>query len=166
MRIQRRRPMVKLLSSAALILLIAVVGCDGRPKRVPVSGTVLIDGEPLKFGAVIFAPEAGRSSSGSLDKEGHFALTCYTANDGALIGKHKVQVLATQQVSERTARVNAPKKYAVLETSGLEEEIKGPTDSLVINLTWKGNVPDKPYTENTGPADEDFKAIQKKNATK
>jgi hypothetical protein len=93
-------------------------------------------------------------------------LTCYTPNDGALVGKHKVQVLGTQQVSERTARVHAPKKYAVLETSGLEEEIKGATDSLVINLTWKGNVPDKPYTENTGPADEDFKAIQQKNVTK
>lgn len=166
MRVQRRRPIVRLWSSAALVVLIALVGCDGRPTRVPVSGKVLIDGQPLKFGAVIFVPENGRSSSGALDANGHFTLTCFTPNDGALLGKHRIQVLGTQQVSERTARVHAPKKYAAVETSELSEEIKGATDSLAINLTWKGNVPDKPYTENLGPADEDFRALQKKNATK
>jgi hypothetical protein len=166
MRVLRRRPIVSLWSTAALVVLITLVGCDGRPKRVPVSGNVLIDGQPLKFGAVVFVPEAGRSSSGPLDANGHFTLTCFTPNDGALLGKHRIQVLGTEHVNAQTARVNAPKKYAAVETSELSEEIKGATDSIVINLTWKGNVPDKPYTENTGPASEDFKAIQMKNATK
>jgi hypothetical protein len=160
--------MLRRQTNALVILSICAslaCGCgDGRPKRVPVSGKVLIDGEPLKFGAVVFAPETGRASTGPLDANGHFSLTCYTQNDGALLGKHRVQVLGTEQVDVTTARVHAPKKYAALETSGLSEEITGPTDSLVINLTWKGNVPDKPYTENMGPAGEDFKAIQKKNA--
>lgn len=166
MRIECRRPSVKYLRSAVLIALIALVGCDGRPKRVPISGKVLIDGEPLKFGAVMFVSDTGRLSSGPLDAGGHFTLTCYTPDDGALLGKHRIQVLATQQINERTARVHAPKKYAALETSGLAEDIQAPTDSLVINLTWKGNVPDKPYTVNTGPGGDDYRAAQKANPSK
>src|SRR5436190_22388546 len=84
-------------------LLVIVAGCgDSRPKRVPVSGKVLIDGEPLKFGGVMFVPENGRSSSGTLDANGHFALTCYTDNDGALIGKHKVQVFGQETINNTT----------------------------------------------------------------
>lgn len=114
---------------------------------MPVSGKVLIDGQPLKFGSVVFVPEGGRQSSGTLDSEGHFALTCLTPNDGAIVGKHQIQVLASETVNETTFRVNAPLKYASVSTSGLTEDIQAPTDSLVINLTWKGNTPDQPYTQ-------------------
>lgn len=92
---------------------------------------------------------------GSLDQNGHFSLTCFTSNDGALIGKHQIQVFAMETINDTTSRIHAPKKYGDLQTSGLNEEIKGATDSVVINLTWKGNVPDKPYTEKLGsPEDE------------
>jgi hypothetical protein len=39
---------------------------------------------------------------------------------------------------------HAPKKYFRYKSSGLTEEITGPTDSLVINLTWDGG---KPFVE-------------------
>ena len=134
-------------------LLVVATGCsDGRPKRVPVSGKVLIDGEPLKFGAVMFVPDTGRASSGTLNADGHFVLTCYSDNDGALIGTHKVQVFGQETINNTTARIHAPKKYGDLKNSGLSQEISGPTDSVVIKLTWKGNVPDKPYTETSGPS--------------
>jgi hypothetical protein len=112
---------------------------------------VLIDGEPLKYGAVIFVPEAGRSSTGALDEHGHFSLTCFTPNDGALLGKHKVQIFASEQVSEYVTRNYAPKKYGGVTTSGLTQEITGPTDSVKIELTWKGNDPGKPYDEHFTP---------------
>ena len=151
-------------------LLVIVAGCgDGRPKRVPVSGKVLIDGEPLKFGAVMFVPESGRPSSGTLDANGQFALTCYSNNDGALIGKHKVQVFGQETINNTTARIHAPKKYGDLKNSSLSQEISGPTDSVVINLTWKGNVPDKPYTETAGAAGDDlprWKAASQKQISK
>jgi hypothetical protein len=141
--------------NAIFVALTALTGCDSRPTRVPVSGKVLIDGQPLKFGGVTFVPEGGRSSSGALDQDGKFSLTCLTPNDGALIGKHQIQVIATETINDTTIRIHAPKKYGELQSSGLSEEIKGPTDTVVINLTWKGNVPDKPYLEKFGsPEDE------------
>jgi hypothetical protein len=143
--------------SACVLVLIAASGCgDGRPARVPVCGQVLIDGQPLKFGVVDFVPEDGRSSSGVLDSNGHFALSCFTENDGAIVGKHQIQVHAEEVINDTTARIHAPKKYGFLQTSGLSEEIKAPIDSIVINLTWKGNVPDKPYTENLGLDPSDY----------
>jgi hypothetical protein len=143
--------------SALVLMLLAASGCsEGRPARVPVSGQVLIDGQPLKFGVVDFVPEDGRSSSGVLDSNGNFTLSCFTENDGALVGKHQIQVHAEEVVNDTTARIHAPKKYGYLSTSGLSENIKEPTNSIVINLTWKGNVPNKPYTENLGLDPSDY----------
>lgn len=138
-----------------LIALVALAGCDQRPATVAVSGKVLIDGQPLKYGAVVFVPEGGRSSFGTLDSEGHFALTCFTPNDGALPGKHRIQVVARETINNTTARIHAPLKYGELQTSGLSEEIKSSTDALVIQLTWKGSAPGKPYTEKSGAAEDE-----------
>ena len=133
--------------SLTLTVLLFAGGCDSRPTRVQVSGKVLIDGEPLKYGAVDFVPEKGRQASGILDTNGNFTLTCFEPGDGALIGKHEIQILAGDAINDTTTKWYAPKKYADRRTSGLVQEIKDPTDSLVINLTWKGNTPDKPFTE-------------------
>jgi hypothetical protein len=38
----------------SILTLLVLSGCDSRPKRVAVSGKVLIDGEPLTYGTVIF----------------------------------------------------------------------------------------------------------------
>ena len=133
--------------SLSLTVMFFAAGCDSRPARVQVSGKVLIDGEPLKYGAVDFVPEKGRQASGILDANGYFTLTCFEPGDGALIGKHQIQILAGDAINDTTTKWYAPKKYADRRTSGLVQEIKDPTDSLVINLTWKGNTPDKPFTE-------------------
>jgi len=102
---------------------------------------------------------------GPLDASGHFSLTCFTPNDGALLGKHKVQVYATEAVSEYLTRIHAPKKYGSIATSGITKEITGPTDSLVIELTWKGNAPGKPYEERFTPppnSEGDFQGFSNK----
>jgi hypothetical protein len=157
-----------LLSTAMLLALGAVAGCsDGRPDRVPVSGKVLIDGEPLKFGSVEFVPEGGRMSSGVLDANGHFTLACFTLNDGALIGKHQIQIRAEELINDVTTRIHAPKRYGSLGASGLSEEITVPTDSIVINLTWKGSGHDKPYMETDSFArDAESPRFRKANTSK
>ena len=134
-------------SSLSLLVLFLVGGCDSRPTRVPVSGKVLIDGEPLKYGAIVFVPEGGRQSSGIIDKSGNFKLMCFEPGDGALVGKHRIQVLASESINNSTVKWHAPKKYADRQSSGLVETIQGPTDEVVVSLTWKGNTPDKPFTE-------------------
>lgn len=128
---------------------IAVLGCsDGRPSRVPISGRVLIDGQPLKYGSVRFTPENARMSGGMLDSEGRFSLSCFERNDGAVSGLHRVTIAAGETLSPTKVRWHAPKKYSDLGTSGLTQEIKGPDDNLVINLTWGGGKPfDEAVTE-------------------
>jgi hypothetical protein len=134
-------------SSSLLVLLLLVAGCDSRPKCVPVSGKVLIDGEPLKYGGILFVPAAGRQSTGVIDVNGQFKLTCFQPDDGAIIGMHSIRVCASEALNNTTMKWHAPIKYAEIQTSGLTQEITGPTDSVVIELTWKGSTPDKPFTE-------------------
>jgi hypothetical protein len=112
-----------------------------------VSGKVLIDGEPLRYGAVIFVPKGGRQSTGTIDPNGQFKLTCFQPNDGAIVGSHRIQVCASESINNTTIKWYAPKKYAELQTSGLTQEIEDSTDSVVIELTWKGSTPGKPFTE-------------------
>ena len=121
------------------LLIVAAIGCgDGRPKRVPVSGQVLIDGTPVKGGSIQFVPEGARASSSDLDEEGRFTLRCFEENDGAVTGTHKVKVAARAMEGEKL-RWYAPQKYADLDLADLTVEITEPTDSLVIELTWEGS---------------------------
>ncbi|HTQ40412.1 MAG TPA: hypothetical protein VMJ32_15410 [Pirellulales bacterium] len=131
---------------AAGCALIATMGCgDGRPVRVPVSGHVLIDGKPLAYGYVTFAPKDSRASSGGLDKDGKFVLSCFESGDGAVTGKHRVTVVSHEPIGAEILKWHAPKKYADFDSSGLTQEITGPTDSITINLTWDGQP--GPFTE-------------------
>lgn len=126
----------------ALALLSAAAGCgDGLPDRVPVSGRVLIDGQPLTMGQVKVVPANERAAQGAVQPDGTFMLSCYKLGDGSVPGTHKVAVVASEQLGERSLKWHAPQKYADLKTSGLEVTIDGPTDELVINLSWDGGKP-------------------------
>ena len=123
------------LSPFVLLAFAVLIGCgDGRPTRVPVSGTVTIDGEPLKQGYLRFVPPNDRPSSGEIDEQGRFTLTCFDEEDGAVLGTHKVAVIANETLDEVTMKWHAPQHYADYTTSGLEVEITGPTDDLLIEL--------------------------------
>ena len=70
---------------------------------------------------------------GRLDENGRFRLTYYETGDGAIVGAHRIAVLAHGVVGGTKVKWHAPLDYA---TSGLTEEITEPTDSLIIILTW------------------------------
>jgi len=119
-----------------------MVGCsDGRLERVPVSGTVLIDGKPVPHGSIRFVPMNGRPAEGRLDENGRFTLSCFKDNDGTVLGPHKIAVYGYEQVNPSEKRWHAPKSYTNPETSGLQQEIVGPTEDLEINLTWGQGAP-------------------------
>lgn len=129
-------PQSKWLASA--VLLVAIGGCsDGRPVRVPVSGQVVIDGQPVTHGAIRFVPDGARPASGKLGPEGRFTLGTFEDADGAVPGRHRVGVIALE-IDGSVQKWHAPKKYSRAETSGLVVEVSEPTDSLVIELTWDG----------------------------
>src|SRR5436853_196918 len=131
-----------------------IVGCgDGRPTRVPVAGQVLIDDQPLKQGRVKFVSASGRPAVGELDSSGHFRLSCYEANDGAIPGSYKVSVTSAVGLSPVATRWFAPKKYADFRTSGITQEITAPTDNLVIKISWDGGhefIEKEPGADDTG----------------
>jgi hypothetical protein len=126
--------------------MIVASGCsDGHPTRVPVSGRVTIDGQPLTRGSVKFVPSNGRPSSGKIGEDGAFTLTCYEGGDGALLGKHRVQVSANRIISDSKIEWYAPRNYADFRTSGIEIEVTEAVDDLKIDLKADGKK--LPYIE-------------------
>jgi len=131
--------------AAACSLVMLMAGCgDGRPARVPVSGQVLIDGQPVTCGFISIAPEDARMSTGQIGADGRFTMSCFGGDDGVVPGTHKATVAAFRQIDDATRQWFAPKKYSEIETSGLTVTIDGATDSLLVNLTWGGG---KPFVE-------------------
>jgi hypothetical protein len=88
--------------SAVLAAVVMSVGCgDGRTKMgvAPTVGTVICEGKPVPYVAVFFEPmaqgknaNAGKQGIGHCDDKGHFVLTTYDTDDGAVVGKHRVKV--------------------------------------------------------------------------
>jgi hypothetical protein len=125
-----------LLASASL----AIPGCgDGRPVRVPVSGKVLIDGQPVTKGSIQFHEDDGRPARGSIGSDGSFTLTTFDEGDGCTPGNHRVSVISCDE-PPGMRRWFIPKRYSKPEESGIVTSIDGPTDSIRIDLTWNGKM--------------------------
>jgi hypothetical protein len=71
-------------------------GCDSGPRLAPVQGRVTYDGKPVTAGKIMFYPEHGRPSLGSIAENGTYTLTNNVSGDGALIGEHKVTIESTK----------------------------------------------------------------------
>lgn len=148
-------------SSVRLTAILALGGCllsclpgcgDGRPRRVRVSGQVLIDGEPLTVGNIRFVPSDARAATGSIGPHGRFTLTTFEKDDGCVPGTHPVVVTAFETISAGAIRWMAPPKYRDLDTSDLSVTIDKPTDSLVIELRWDGGKPFVQRMDSAGDA--------------
>lgn len=125
---------------------LVLTGCgDAALNQVLVSGTVLIDNEPLPNAYVKFIPTEGRPSLATTDEMGRFTLTCHDENDGVVIGKHRMTVKAIDQISSTSTRWRSPKIYSSLETTPLECEITESKDDMKVELSWQGG---KPFIEN------------------
>jgi len=133
----------------------SLVGCGGgtRPDRVPVSGRVTIDGEPLTFGSIRFIAEGpGRPAMTKIDANGRFDFGA----EGVVVGKNRVEVMADEQLNETDTRWHAPQKYTSYETSDLAVDVTEPMDDLVLELTWAGG---KPFTATSSVTGESKRGI-------
>lgn len=119
-------------------------GCGPRrPKRVSVSGQVLVDGKPLTFGFVRMIPADKRPAVGELDAEGRFRMTTYEGEDGCVLGEHAVEVHSYNTDDPYSLRSMVPPKYQDHEKWGKTVNIEGPTDALVFELSWEGEDPEQ-----------------------
>jgi len=87
---------IRFVSQCALLgLLVLACGCASQSDVQPVSGTVKFDGQPLAGVSVRFTPVDGQqrtTSRGTTDDTGNFTLRYTSQINGALVGKHVVQV--------------------------------------------------------------------------
>jgi hypothetical protein len=126
---------------ASMMLLVGVcAGCGSRASVGQVQGKVTLDGSPLAAGAIATVPDAGRGAHGAIEN-GVFELGTFGENDGALIGTHKVAVVAYEQAKNAgpespTGKLLVPQRYTNPETSGLTIEVKaGEVNTPTLNLT-------------------------------
>lgn len=121
----------------AVALGLLTVGCgDGRPRIVPTSGVVLMDGKPLTghVGFVRVVPAGARPATGRIDPaDGRFTLTTYETSDGCVEGTHSASVIVNTTVGNRLIWI-APERYGNEATSGLTVEIKGAKADLELRL--------------------------------
>src|SRR5262249_5814225 len=70
---------------------VTVAGCAGgdRTPRVPVSGTVTLNGQPLESGQITFIPDTGENVVGTAIKNGRYSLA---RSEGPSPGSHRVNI--------------------------------------------------------------------------
>ena len=79
---------------STVLLMLLVPGCFGG-NGVPlgsVEGRVTKDGSPISDATVTFFPEEGRPSVGVTDSDGRYSLQFTRDLDGAMVGKHRVNI--------------------------------------------------------------------------
>jgi hypothetical protein len=126
-----------------LLLSATTFGCGGDSNMAPVSGKVLLDGQPLTQGWVTTLPAAGRGARGLIQPDGSFVLGTDDKSDGAVIGLHQVAVTsyavsADQGPESGPGKLLVPEEYVSPSTSELTIDVKADGDNNpVLELTSK-----------------------------
>ena len=109
-------------------------GCGGN--RASITGTVTYKNQPVKEGTIMFLPEGGRPATGKIVDGKIVDVTTTQSNDGAPVGKHKVQITAVEGGKDMYAKTRSliPEKYGNPEKSGLTAEIKPGQNELTFDL--------------------------------
>jgi hypothetical protein len=84
------------IAGVVAIASVICVGCgSSQPPTYPVQGTVrFADGQPVPVGTIEFRSQSdGRIAKGPLNQQGHFQLSTFHNNDGAVAGQHQVIVI-------------------------------------------------------------------------
>ncbi|MFM7413120.1 MAG: hypothetical protein ACKO6E_07925 [Planctomycetota bacterium] len=124
--------------SAAVAAVVLLAGCgDGRPRIVPTSGVVLMNGKPLTghAGFVRVVPAGARPATGRIDPaNGRFTLMTYETDDGCVEGTHPAAVIVNTTIGGTRLVWITPERYGNDKTSGLTVEIKGEKADVELRL--------------------------------
>jgi hypothetical protein len=116
-------------------------GCSRSSQESQVSGRVLLDGNRIGPGSIVFAPTAGgKPAIGPIDTDGDYSVsTSHEAGLGA--GKYKIAV-SIRELPQNVkrgdrpppGRLLIPQKYEDSATSGLEFDVAPGSNSIDIEL--------------------------------
>jgi hypothetical protein len=105
--------MARPLLAGLLLAAVTAAGCQGSKSPytfAPVEGTVRKNGQPLPGVVVLFWGDNGTTqgpvSSGPTDSAGHYHLRTEQGVDGALVGRHRVCILETAALMQRSGGRN------------------------------------------------------------
>ena len=146
----KRHGLVGAATTFAVAATVMLSGCSQAPELAAVEGRVSYNGQPLKFGTVMFQNvKGGQPSIGLIQSDGTFKMATPKAGDGAKPGSYEVSVTCyeTQDPSKQAApdrgdmspgKLLIPKKYMMAATSGLTADVKPDgNEPLVFELTDK-----------------------------
>lgn len=125
--------------AGAFVALLVLSGCS--PNAATVTGTVTLDGQPLKTGDVSFHPAGGNGAVayGKIDANGKYVVS--TGDETGLApGQYAVTVVATEAMPQPTGNVEVipkvltPLKYNTPETTDIKVEVKPGANEIPIDL--------------------------------
>jgi hypothetical protein len=132
------------LAIGCLAAILVIAGCQQGPTMVPVTGKVLYNGKPLKFGSVVFQPPSGQPAQGEIQSDGTFTLSTYRPQDGAVVGKHKVRITCYESQrpgakempgEQMLGKMLIPEKYSLFDQSGFTADVRAEgNDPFIFEL--------------------------------
>ncbi len=107
----------------------------------PVTGKITVSGQPVTKGFVIFMPDeakgtSGKAAVGDIGPDGTYALRTFKANDGAIVGHHRV-VISGQAIEDDEAispDQQIPPRYGNPQQSGLTAEVTPAAEPINFDL--------------------------------
>lgn len=118
-------------STMPLLLALCAAACGCGSSNVPsggVRGRVLVGGQPLSGGLIVFSPDESRGNRGPLgtaviQRDGWYAIP---AGSSLNVGWHRIALAGPAGISWKL-----PDEYRNPELSGLEREILGGAENVV-----------------------------------
>jgi len=124
--------------SLVAALALTCAGCKPNSSTGTVHGTVTLDGQPLASGNIVTLPSSGRGARGVI-KNGKFELGTEGDNDGAVIGEHKVAVIAREPTQATgpeapAGKLLVPEKYTNPSSCDLKIDVKAGDNTPTLEL--------------------------------
>jgi hypothetical protein len=123
--------MTRVCTILVLALLAGCAASDQLP-TAKVTGKVTYKGKPVPTGTIMFIPEGDKpSATGELKSDGTYELTTYEEGDGAVLGKHSIEINALEDMAGKLPEQRSgtpssliPDKYSNRSTSNLSAEVE------------------------------------------
>lgn len=140
-------------AASGLAVCLVVAGCGGgvsdKPTMGKVSGVVTLEGKPVAGATIEFNPDNSRATTGPrssavTDADGKFTLMGPGAEEGAVVGFHKVTITCPPKPGENSSSIDTskapttpcsvPEKFGKIDTTDVSKEVMAGKNEFAIDL--------------------------------